>query len=109
MINLYHASRLSIGFFTVFLSSPVIGWLNQKFKDLKILNVAAFIFFAIFFGKHINHKREPQADSDIYRRLHDQRQSGIFYWPVGFPHFLRYWPGLWFDRYHGSCPVRRPA
>ncbi|GHJ83664.1 hypothetical protein NliqN6_0066 [Naganishia liquefaciens] len=43
-------TMLSIGFFTVFISSPVIGWLNQKYRDLKILNVVSFLFFAIFFG-----------------------------------------------------------
>ncbi|KAI5450883.1 hypothetical protein NCC49_002624 [Naganishia albida] len=43
-------TMLSIGFFTVFVASPFIGLYSQRFKDLKVLDVAAFIFFAIFFG-----------------------------------------------------------
>jgi hypothetical protein len=44
---------LSIGFFTVFAVSPLVGLYSKKFKDLKVLDVAAFIFFAAFFGTHV--------------------------------------------------------
>lgn len=57
-----HSHRLSIGFFTVFLASPLfftvflasplIGFYSKIFKDLKWLTLVAFIFFAAFFGMH---------------------------------------------------------
>ncbi|KAJ9091904.1 hypothetical protein QFC20_007513 [Naganishia adeliensis] len=43
-------TMLSIGFFTVFLASPLIGFYSKIFKDLKWLTLVAFIFFAAFFG-----------------------------------------------------------
>ncbi|KAJ9115420.1 hypothetical protein QFC22_005177 [Naganishia vaughanmartiniae] len=43
-------TMLSIGFFTVFAFSPLVGLYSKRFKDLKVLDAAAFIFFAAFFG-----------------------------------------------------------
>ncbi|KAJ9094988.1 hypothetical protein QFC21_005781 [Naganishia friedmannii] len=43
-------TMLSIGFFTVFAVSPLVGLYSKRFQDLKVLDVVAFIFFAAFFG-----------------------------------------------------------
>lgn len=54
---------LSIGFFTVFAVSPLVGLYSKKFQDLKVLDVVAFIFFAAFFGKDSSpHPFSPSSD-----------------------------------------------